>query len=147
MLRVAKFMQNIISRIAEKHGLDLSVPNGHLRLEQSAYMPLVIETLGSPLRVSVAHYYEQNGDLIADPEVVYLIHPALGWVPMEITQPPIFVRGIGAAAPRRCVLFFDESGKLTGYDPRRQPDIAEFSTLWAANIRDQGWLEYGEKRG
>jgi hypothetical protein len=44
----------------------------HLKLEQEGLMPLVIEAwgVGKGRRISVAHYYEQNGDLIADPDIL-----------------------------------------------------------------------------
>lgn len=144
MLRVAKSMETIIGRIAHKHGLDLGTVGAHLRLEQSAYMPLVIESL--PLnQISVAHYYRQNGDSIADPEVVFLIHPALGWVPIEITQPPLFIIGKGAFSGHRRYIDLDENGKLIAYNRYWQNDLASFCGTWAANIRDQGWLEHGVK--
>ena len=38
----------------------------HVRLEQESYEPLVIERHGE--LISVAHYFEQGGDLIADPD-------------------------------------------------------------------------------
>jgi len=39
----------------------------HVRFEKTGYQPLVIERHGD--MISVAHYFEQNGDLIADPDV------------------------------------------------------------------------------
>src|SRR4051812_3886346 len=48
-----------------------------LRLQVPGFMPLVVEAAGTGPRggtlVSVAHYYEQNGDLMADPEVLFEI--------------------------------------------------------------------------
>jgi hypothetical protein len=77
-------MQSVITQIAANHGLDLSASEAHLRLEQPSYMPLVIEKIGCHL-VSVAHYFYQNRDAIADPDVVFFT--GLGsWVPIEITQ-------------------------------------------------------------
>ena len=38
-----------------------------MRLEQESYEPLVIERHGE--LISVAHYFEQGSDLIADPDV------------------------------------------------------------------------------
>lgn len=49
----------------------------HLRIEIPEYMPLVIELIGEQVSTpfgigklySLAHYYEQNGDLMRDPEM------------------------------------------------------------------------------
>ena len=41
----------------------------YLKVENDPYLPLVIEAWGGC--VSVAHYYEQNGDLMRDPEIVF----------------------------------------------------------------------------
>jgi hypothetical protein len=45
-----------------------------LKIENPPFMPLVIEAWGSPIlgekrRISLAHYFEQEGDLIPGPEV------------------------------------------------------------------------------
>jgi hypothetical protein len=73
-LRPSRQMQKVITAIAAKHSLDLQADSSHLRLEQASYEPLVIEKVDCN-RVSVAHYYVQNGDLIADPDVVFWVGP------------------------------------------------------------------------
>ena len=74
-MKSARRFKTVIEKIATQHGLDLTAEQSHLRLENKGYMPLVIEKTGKNL-VSVAHYYEQNGDLIADPDVVCWIAPS-----------------------------------------------------------------------
>ncbi|MEI9980300.1 MAG: hypothetical protein WDN23_15110 [Edaphobacter sp.] len=50
-------------------------PTLSLKIENLPYMPLVIEAIGSgPMSLpalSVAHYGEQNGDLMRDPEMCF----------------------------------------------------------------------------
>lgn len=82
--QMAPSMKQLITRIAEKYSVDLSVTGAYLRLEQEGFMPLVIETIGRN-QFSVAHYYEQNGDLIADPEVIFLTG-FKDWMPFQITR-------------------------------------------------------------
>lgn len=48
--------------------------NGYLKLKSTGFMDLVIERI-SPEEISLAHYYEQNGDLCQDPEVTLRIYP------------------------------------------------------------------------
>lgn len=128
-MKTAKTMQSIITAIAAKHGLDLSASEAHLKLEQQNYMPLVIEKIGTNL-VSVAHYYEQNGDLIPDPDVVFFTGYA-EWVPIEITQ----VMGYQEVA------WLKEDGKaIKSIKMAAQADLANFCESWAKNIKAQGWL-------
>lgn len=104
-----------------KAGLPIGAPF-HLRFEQSGYyMPLVIEIV-SPNEVSVAHYYEQNGDPMRDPEIVFLAHPIRGWLPIEITQDPF---GRFRRAP----------------EGRYLRDVQELARVWARNLREQRWPE------
>jgi len=131
-LKTSKAMQGLITQIAAKHGLDLSAEEAHLRLEQNGYMPLVIEKIGQ-YRVSVAHYFRQNGDSIADPDVVFFTGYS-EWVPIEIQQVMGYSRYTELAA--------DET-TIERFAPRGQADLASFVHQWARNIKAQGWLEHG----
>ena len=77
-------MQRVISQICEKHGVDLSQPGAHLRLDMPGFDRLVIERITRD-EVSVAHYREQNGDLITDPEIVFFTGYS-DWVAIAIGQ-------------------------------------------------------------
>ena len=46
----------------------LSSPDGYLKLKSQGFMDLTIERIGSD-EISLTHYYEQNGDLVADPDM------------------------------------------------------------------------------
>lgn len=133
-MKTATTMQTIITRIAQKHSLDLTACEANLRLEQDGYQPLVIEKVGQHL-VSVAHYYQQNGDTVPDPDVVFFTGYG-DWVPMEISQ----------ALGYTCAAWLSDDGqKIERFQPRAQADIASFCRTWAKNIRDQKWLEEGTK--
>ncbi len=90
-------MQAVIEQLAAKHGLDLTPAAAHLKLLNGGYMPLVIEKIGAHL-VSVAHYYYQNGDAWADPDMVFYMG-AVGWMPVEITQPLCYPSSGRAGCP------------------------------------------------
>ncbi len=68
-------------------------PEFHVRFDMPGFDCLVIERHGS--LISVAHYFEQNSDLIADPEVE-IHYPS--WFPTAITQVFTGRRDL----PRRC---------------------------------------------
>ena len=65
-----------------------------IRLEVPGFMRLVIEHIGAGPRgcdmVSVAHYGEQNGDLMRDPEIMFEVAPdaksGWTWHPVAIQQ-------------------------------------------------------------
>lgn len=131
-MKTSKSMQSIITKIAARHGLDLTQLGGHLRLTMPGMLPLVIETLPDQM-VSVAHYYTQNGDAMRDPEVVFYTG-WYEWAPIEITQDPTgnYRHVCKPEGPDAWVL------------PAEQADLASFVRVWAKNIREQGWLNYGE---
>jgi len=83
--------------------------------------------------ISVAHYFEQNGDLVADPDVE-LHYPT--WVPIGITQ---------AFFGYRSKFIEREDG--THIDLSFHREVSSFLTLWARNIKAQGWAEGGTIHG
>lgn len=76
---------------------------------------------------SVAHYYEQNGDLCADPDMVFYKGP-FGWMPVSFQQ---------AIPPRyqEAVVLVDD--KPTGFRRHVYRELRTFATLWMRNIREQ----------
>lgn len=132
-LKSAPLMQSIVAQIAAKHDLDLSADEAHLRLEQEPYMPLVIEKVGLHL-VSVAHYFYQNGDAVADPDVVFFTGLD-SWVPIEITQ--------SFGGYQRYVQLSSDGKSIERFSPRGQADLARFCHMWARNVKAQCWLKQG----
>jgi hypothetical protein len=133
-MKTCTSMARVVEAIAKKHHLDLDEVGAHLRLEQPAYEPLCIEVIGERL-VSVAHYFEQHGDLVPDPEMVFCTYPDRQWVPVEITM----------AIGRRRVASEVEDGRVARFSPREQADQAGFANVWARNLREQGWAALGRE--
>ena len=98
----------------------------HVRFDMPGYQRLVIERHGE--LISVAHYFEQNGDLVPDPEVE-LHYPT--WTPTAITQ----------AIGYRREKFIERDGK-TFVDTRFHREVSSFLAMWARNIQAQGWAEH-----
>ncbi len=135
--RPRKPMQAAVEDLLQTYGLldaFRASDEFHARFEMPHYMPLVIERIGFG-RVSVAHYYTQNGDAVADPDVVYDIR---NWIPQEITQPPVMIAGQVLGGYQEIVL---EDGR---FYPERLKDVESFSRMWAKNIREQGWFEHAK---
>ena len=120
--------QKAIENVLKKHNLlDAFQANSEFsfRLDMPGYDRLVIERQGKT--VIVGHYFEQNSDLMADPEIE-LHFPT--WVPTAITQ---------ILGGRRSK--FVERGSQTFVDTRFHDEVTSFLSTWAENIKGQGWVE------
>lgn len=109
----------------------------HLKISNNeTFMPVVIEKVGSLTigkqnceLISVAHYGEQNGDLMRDPEIVFIRDGEGNYYPESITQDYVGVY--------RQVVTRDDTGRAVSFNPRQQRDIAQFTGMWMENIRHQ----------
>lgn len=123
--------QKSIEYLLKSHNLFEDFQNQssfHVRFDMKGYQRLVIERHDE--QISVAHYFEQNGDLVADPDVE-LHYPS--WVPTAITQAFFGYRS----------KFIERDGQ-TLVDIRFDREVSSFLTLWARNIKMQGWAERGQ---
>ena len=130
-------MQTIL-RILERAGGYR--PTLYLKIENLPYMALVIEAVPEPgplnlSAISVAHYGEQNGDLMRDPEMCF-----------ELSKPPLSGLVFSAYYYRNEYMgveqysrFWDENNYVFVPDLYEQHET--FARQWDRNIRDQGFLE------
>ena len=99
-----------------------------------SFMAACVEVIGrsglGPL-VSVAHYYEQNGDLMRNPDVVFSIGADQHIYPISYRQD-----GLGIDQEAAVV----EDGKWK-VRPRMQADITKFCDQWMLNIAEQQGLK------
>lgn len=123
-------MKSVLNDILQRHHLAQAFESAtefHIRIENDSYLPLVIERHGN--KVSVAHYFTQNGDAMRDPELNFQLP---GWTPTSITQDPL-----GHYA---CVDDLMDS-------PRRRDklvsDLTSFAGMWARNLVAQGFTGEG----
>lgn len=102
--------------------------------ESRTFMPVSIEAVGTTpegaLIVSIAHYYEQNGDLMADPEVTFVVAQGEYVFPISFRQDNVGIDGVYARW---------EGGEVY-WDLVKQNDLASFCNGWMENIRQQ---QYG----
>ena len=90
--------------------------NENYILEVDGYESLTIEKIGDD-RVSVGQYYQQRGDTMSDPEIVFVVDSG-EWRPVRFTQHPLAHE-------------HDESGL----------DLSEFLSTWNKNLRNQGFID------
>lgn len=96
----------------------------------TAFMAVCVEVLEQrhkSLVVSIAHYFEQIGDLCCDPDMTFLVND-LGVFPLTFQQalPPVY----------QVAAEFTEEGGMK-YSPRLQQELTQFANGWMKNIRDQ----------
>lgn len=124
-------MQEVVTALTERYGLDLATPGAWLRLDMEGYDRLVIEVI-HPNLVSVAHVYAPRPDVrLADPGIIFFTGYAL-WVPVEISQ--------RVSGYRIYAFLSQELDEIVSVLPLEQADLAAFAEVWAENIVAQDWL-------
>lgn len=84
---------------------------------------------------SIAHYYNQNGDLVADPEMEFFVNFEGSVLPTASTA-----CGFGAI---RGLWIVD--GAPARFRPGVQSDLANFANMWMKNIRDQQGIKLSKR--
>jgi hypothetical protein len=92
---------------------------------EGTFMALHVECIGkcnlSPI-FSLAHYYEQNGDLMRDPEMLFIQAEDGGYCPAEIWQDPVNSHSVGVLI---------EDGLAISIDETEQADLTVFAEVVA----------------
>jgi hypothetical protein len=81
---------------------------------------------------SLAHYYKQHGDLMRDPEMLFIQAEDGGYYPAEIWQDAVNSHSVGVLI---------EDGKAVSIDETEQADMTVFAEVWLKNIRVQQGLD------
>jgi hypothetical protein len=115
-------------------------PTLYLKIENPPYMALVIEATPEPgpcgsAAISIAHYGEQNGDLMRDPEMCF-----------ELVKPPFCGLSLSSFYFRNDYLGVEQySRRRDGENYIFRPDLhrqhEQFARQWDRNLRSQGFLE------
>lgn len=90
--------------------------NESVNIEMDGFTDLYIEKTGES-QLSVAHYYTQRGDLMADPEIVFDVDE--DWTPIEFIQHP----------------------NIHHANKDGLSEVADFAGQWSSNLVDQGFVE------
>jgi hypothetical protein len=143
-------MKNV-ARIMEIHGGLEALRSKAIRIEPpcSGLMRLCIEHVGTGPRgmplVSVAHYFEQNGDLMADPDVVFDVNPdedgPLSWKSGE--WGPVSLAQHSTGAYQEAVIL---RGRKVMVTPRLVASLKSFARMWNRNLKAQGYVATFERQ-
>lgn len=128
----------------------LKILNGqqHMKLHSDGFMPLIVEriqeniitTFGGGTLYSLCHYYEQNGDLMRDPEMCFIVvdnrkkkndYAAVGIFPQmyQLDSLGLFEESVTI-----------DNGAITNCIKMWQKGQCSFANIWLKNIREQGFL-------
>lgn len=134
-LPMLTILNKIIDALNMRHEFETS-NHFHVRIPNEPYMDLIIEAWNAPesyngekRHISIAHYFVQNGDSIADPEVVIGEH---GY-PHQFTQ--------WTTKGSRCYPIYWKEDDKTMVDLYQRQDTLSFLRIWTRNLREQGFIE------
>ena len=123
MKPVSKQAQEFLDRLF----MGMDPGTGKKIANSKVYMPLTIERLTHD-RYSMTHYFEQNGDLVPDPD-------------LELWRGPfghLYAVAIQHSTGAYCkAIEFGPDDQPTTFKPRAQRDMNAFLTQWVKNIKQQ----------
>ncbi|WP_333887348.1 DUF6908 domain-containing protein [Sphingobacterium siyangense] len=125
------------------------IENAYLKIENVPYMPLTMELIGVGIETpwgmadlySLCHYYEQNGDLMQDPEMCFLVTDNRNGFNADFGKlkiAPYMFQQANLGIYQDSIKI--ENSKLTKFLRKQQKQQTDFANTWLTNIREQGFL-------
>lgn len=118
-LRAQKVVESLVAGMAV---------HSYRRFESPGMMPLSVERIAEN-QYAISHVGEQNGDLMRDPEVVFLVGPSLksdrAFYPIEFRNDYMGVHQELAVMSGR---------EVVGVRVRQQADCASYCATWMPNL-------------
>lgn len=121
----------ILDKLTEELADPAGLGNSHRRIDNfpDAYMAAVVERIGAD-RYSVAHYFEQNGDRVADPDIEFVLAGG-EWFPVA-----------AQLANGSYYRVEDDQGQISR---RTYNNIRELAVTLLRNIKEQQSIAVGPK--
>jgi hypothetical protein len=132
-----KLLSRVAAAVLDELTADLDVGDSRKIDRGTGYMAVHVECLhrsGLGLLYSVAHYFEQNGDLVPDPDVVFVRRSDGSFCPVSFQS----------ALGYRVAVHFREDGTIE-VDEKEEADLVSFCNLWMKNIQEQQGLSPRKK--
>ena len=110
-----------------------------VRITVPGYMPLSVEEIGTSgdghRLVSLCQYGEQNGDLMRDCDLVFMVID----LPDGLAAEPVSFRNnyLGIVQD---VYRYDEAGRRTHVLSSLKQELKDFAQAWLATLREQGFF-------
>lgn len=99
----------------------------HVILQNQPYMKLYFEKLDHN-RFALAHYFEQNGDLVADPDMEFKVYPDKKMVEALSYQDSLGYRRV-----------YPYPGDFSRFNIREKNQLNRFLSFWLGNLITQGF--------
>ena len=116
-----------------------------VRITVRGYLPLSVEEIGTSRDghrlVSLCQYGEQNGDLMRDCDLVFMVTD----LPDGVAAEPVSFRNDYLGLSQE-VYRYDETGRRTHVVSSLKQDLKEFARAWFVTLRDQGFFAPTEVR-
>ena len=110
-----------------------------VRITVPGYMPLSVEEIGvsqdGHWLVSLCQYGEQNGDLMRDCDLVFMVTV----LPDGVAAEPVSFRNDYPGIVQD-VYRYNEMGRRTHVVPSLKRELTDFAESWFANLKDQGFF-------
>jgi hypothetical protein len=131
LLKLSPHAETVMDTLTE--GMSVS---DHRKIDnaEGTFMALHVECIGECNLghiFSLAHYYKQHGDLMRDPEMLFIQAEDGGYYPVEIWQDAVNSHSVGVLI---------EDGKAVSIDETEQADMSMFAEVWLKNIWEQQGL-------
>jgi hypothetical protein len=123
-----------VEQIILLHGGLAALRAEYIRIENKPFQRLVIEAIGNGPRglpmISVAHYFEQAGDLMRDPEMTFEVSShGMEPISFELSGLGVFEEAVWTEADGTVMVL----RKLVTH-------LMEFANMWDHNLQSQGYL-------
>ena len=137
-LEACEVMKKILEGLSDRPGSNKKIDNA-----DGVFMYLAVELVGNVPNtgtgqlISLAHYYEQNGDLMRDPEMIF-------WEGADAKGNtryyPSYYLQDAVGVEQNSIIFDFEKLKCKGFYRTMQKDQALFANTWMKNIEQQQGL-------
>jgi uncharacterized protein YqiB (DUF1249 family) len=113
--------------------VELNLIQDNLTIENEPFMRLHVEKIGEG-EYAMSHTYEQNGDLMRDPEITFKV---------SMAGKTCYVEALTYRQDNLCinheVYTYDDSGNRKGVYLKLKKDINAFLGVWLRNLKMQGF--------
>ena len=118
----------LVSGLSESGAYKTLDKHNYLPERSSGIMSVHVECIGKD-RFSIAHYFEQECDLMSDPQMTF-------WVCEGKVFPCSFTQHGGIQIFENALLF-DENGQPHSANAQKIQELSTFANDWMNNINDQ----------
>lgn len=136
MRHLSNVSKGLLEALLVEMNLIEGIPNSTGKLDRGGECIMAIHgEWVEPNMLSLSHYYEQEGDLLADPEMLF-------WKGDDGEYYPVLFKQDGAFPIRHQAIFFSPERRPLRHDKKVLSEQVHFVSTWLRNICFQQGIEY-----